>query len=234
MITISKSYQHFLLSLCLLCSAQVLAQSEKHFSFKGVKIAAGYTPSLTPRQGIDEVHFPGSPIPLGMLSPAFIFGKSSSRFVEISVPMILINQTESWKTFIGEEETKGTLLTRYQTGLGIDFHRSNGTVLHRPFAWSYGGALYAGRFGFTSDVQDKLVRNSRLLGLMLNAGIDLNLWSKSNFSLDFEPDIFLFYGYSKFRYVKIDYSDVEPYQSKSIVGTGKTGSRLRVSLSYFF
>ena len=94
-------------------------------------------------------HWPGASSPIGLLNPIFGFGKGW----ELSLPILVLNQKENWKSFNGENiKVAGQLRTNYQIGVGVEKVKAlKATLWNMPIFWGLGVNTQVSKFTFEAD-----------------------------------------------------------------------------------
>jgi hypothetical protein len=94
-------------------------------------------------------HSPGASAPIGLLNPIFGFGKGW----EFSLPILVLNQNENWKSLNGELiKVDGQLRTNYQIGIGVEKVKAlKATLWNMPIFWGLGVNTQVGKFTFEAD-----------------------------------------------------------------------------------
>lgn len=120
---------------------------EPRFSFK---LGLNTTIARLSRMDSDiPEHWPGASSPIGLLNPIFGFGKGW----ELSVPILVLNQKENWKSLNGELiKVDGQLRTNYQIGVGVEKVKAlKATLWNMPIFWGLGVNTQVGKFTFEAD-----------------------------------------------------------------------------------
>lgn len=120
---------------------------EQRFSFK---LGLNTTIARLSRMDSDlPAHSPGASAPIGLLNPIFGFGKGW----EFSLPILVLNQNENWKSLNGELiKVDGQLRTNYQIGIGVEKVKAlKATLWNMPIFWGLGVNTQVGKFTFKAD-----------------------------------------------------------------------------------
>jgi hypothetical protein len=120
---------------------------EQRFSFK---LGLNTTIARLSRMDSDlPAHSPGASAPIGLLNPIFGFGKGW----EFSLPILVLNQNENWKSLNGELiKVDGQLRTNYQIGIGVEKVKAlKATLWNMPIFWGLGVNTQVGKFTFEAD-----------------------------------------------------------------------------------
>jgi hypothetical protein len=181
----------YLLFICIAFTHNLLIaqqQSDSLEHWRGIKISLQHTVSILGRSDLEYVNSDGSGVPVGIVTPAFVWGKGREKWNELSMPALTLNRTEDWTySDTSGRSLRGSLTTKYQTGLR--FLRARPFGLRRlppnfPLYLVYGLGVQTGRYALNTQRADIPNRTATAQVIDLPLGLRM-AWRTHHFYIDY-------------------------------------------------